>query len=284
MITINLHKQDELDVQVAFPSQWDELLPNEILAIAKAMINSTNAFELRAEILLLIIESRCKQAKQKLPKKWKDMVDAEQFFIEGNALLDFIFGENRLTKIPENEIKLQGTRPYTVYAPEKGFQTVTCGEFEDCEPYYFKFIKSIEADSPDMKYLAQIAAILYREQNTPYYTRKNNILVAYNADNWLPMFQKLEAHRLYAIFIWYTGCKNYLPKLFPTMHEPDPEANESNADPLSFTKCIHAGAGPKNGTRDNIRLMTVFEFMFDMEQESIKAKELRNQMKDASSK
>ena len=48
-------------------------------------------------------------------------------------------------------------------------------------------------------------------------------------------------------------------------------------DPMVFTKCIHAGAGPKNGTRDQVRMLNLKEYFFDMELEAIKAKELKKE-------
>ena len=46
--------------------------------------------------------------------------------------------------------------------------------------------------------------------------------------------------------------------------------NPARPDIMAFTNCIHAGAGPKNGTRQQIRLLKLSEFMYDMEQEAKK--------------
>ena len=270
MTTINISKPGDIDIELNYPTKWDELLFDEILQIAKSLISNGTSEEIRAAILLFIIESRAKAAGKKLPKKWKDLVDPESFFIEGNSLLDFIFKENTLTIPPENVIKLSGLVPYSVYAPEKGFSSLTCGEVEDAEVFYYKFLEGQKTED-----LAHLAAILWRHNKARYQVRKNDRLETYPADRWVKLFMKLEPHRLYSIFIWFTGCKNLMPKIFPVMHTPD-ENSSQEPDKLSFTKCIHAGAGPKNGTRDQIRVMSFMEFMFDMEQEAVKAKELKD--------
>jgi hypothetical protein len=282
MLQIQLHKPNELDVQLELPEKWNELLAAQVLHIAKLFITISNPAQLKASILLYLIESNAKLQKIKLPKKWKDFIDPEQFFLEGSNLLNFLFEENKLTNLPEETLTVWGTRPYVVQGPINGFGKITCGEFEDCETNYLKFVKSTDTEKPDYSFLANIAAILYRQKNTPYYQKQKEVFNQYDWKRWQPMFLKLEPHRLYAIFIWYTGNKFLLPKLFPTMHEPDEESDQTQPDVFSFTKCIHAGAGPKNGSREQIRLMSLYEFLFDMEQEAIKAKELKQQMKDAS--
>lgn len=271
MISIQLNKPGELDVQLAFPTNWNEMRPAEILHSAKAMISGLQPEQVRASILLFMIDARAKLEKQKLPKKWKELIDPEQFFLEGSGLLDFLFKENLLTMPPENTIQLAGTRTYTVHAPLKGFSSLTCGEFEDAGLYYTKFLQEQKPE-----HLAMLAAIIWRPKGTSYHELKGGKLETYPAERWAKLFMRLEPHRLYAIFIWFTGCNGMLPKVFPTMHESDRQ-EDATPDPLAFTKCIHAGAGPKNGTRNQIRLMNINEFLFDMEQEAIKAKELKAQ-------
>jgi hypothetical protein len=269
MITINLSKPGELDVQLNLPASWDELYPDEILRIAKCLISGKTPENIRAEILLFIIDTRAKAENIKLPKAWRSLIDPETFFIEGNSLLDFIFKQNELTEAPEKVIKLQAQILHTVYAPGNAFNTLICGEFEDAEECYNQFI-----ETEKIEHLAKLAAILWRPKNVRYLVPGNGELKTYAADKWATLFAKLEPHRLYSIFIWYLGCKNLLPKRFPVMHEPD-DNMPVTPDPMAFTKCIHAGAGPKNGKRDEIRLMLLNEFLFDMEQEAVKAKELK---------
>lgn len=280
MITIKLFKADEFNFNLDIPSQWNELEPAEILFIARSFLESSQPLELKAQLLVFLIESRAALLKIKLPKKWKAQLDPEQFFLNGSELLNFIFDGNDLTNCPEQEIELQGTRgKYKTFAPENGFAGLTSGEMEDADAYYTLFVAEKKVE-----HLAMLAAILWRLKGIPYQIIVDSKFTTYPAQKWAPMFEKLEPHRLYSIYIWYTGCKSQLPKMFPVLHEPSVDSKQAGApDPMSFTKCIHAGAGAKNGTREHIRLMPAREFLYDMELEAVKAKELKIQMDNAKS-
>ena len=271
MNTINLFKADEFDVQILFPTSWDELQPAEIFAIAKQILNPTaTSAETKSALLLLFIENRAKEQKIKLPKRWQQKINIEDFVIQGLPLLNFIYDENNLKTPPEKTIHLQGVHKYTVVAPEDGFVNISCGEFEDAEREYKKFVLE-----PKPEYLANIAAIFYRPKGVHYQTKdKDGRLITYPYHKWASMFLKLEDYRLYAIFIWFVGSKNQFPKMFPVLHEPadGDDATSSENDLMVFTRCIHSGAGTKNGDRNQIRLTKVLEFMFEMEQQATTAK------------
>ena len=97
--------------------------------------------------------------------------------------------------------------------------------------------------------------------------------MTYNAERLYPYFLKLSPFVLHSIYTWYTGCRNQIPKYFPVPFEGNTTGGEP--DPAAFTKCIHAGAGPKNGSRDQIRVTGIKEFFFDMNLEAQKAKDLK---------
>ena len=269
MVTINLHQPGKINYTIDFPSEWNDLFPAEVMEISRQLIAPDNTEEKqRAAILKFIIEYRTKFVKKKLPPAWMNRVDAEQAVLQGFPLLDFIFQQAELTNIPESSIRLAPF--HTVYGPAKGFQDITCGEYEDAEIFINQFQEKAEAD-----HLAAVASILWRRKNIPYvkFNRKKNTWITYDSEKNKRLFLKLHPERLYSIFLWYAGNRHMLPKLFPLLHEGGEKKN-TEPDMLVFTKCIHAGAGPKNGTRDQIRRMKLFEFMFDMEEEAKKAKEL----------
>lgn len=270
MINVNLHQPGKIDCILSFPSEWNELHKDEVLEISKRqLITSEHVQWQKAEILSFILFYRAKLAK--ISQHWLRLIDTEQAVIDGFPLLDFIYGKNTLTQTPEKLIKLPGLIPITMYGPGDGFETITCGEFEDAEQFFFEFLAK-----PGQEPLAKLASTLYRPKNVPYITlnAKTGSYISYKSDVQLSKFMKLKPWRLYAIFIWYTGCRARLPKIFPTVHETYGDEKATN-DTLGFTKCIHAGAGEKNGTRNEIRMTSLLEFMFDMEQEAIKAKELK---------
>lgn len=280
MKTININAPGIFDFSIQFPDSWDDLLPKEILEIAKQILNPTeNVAESKAAILLAFINARAKDQKVKLPKKWEKEIDVEGFVINGFPLLDFIWAENNLSNPPENKITLKGSRTFDVFAPLKGFGSITCGEFEEAEPAFLAFTASQNVED-----LAKIAAIFWRPKGVKFQTKNTDgSIETYPYEKWAKLFEKVQPHRLYAIYIWYVGSKNLLPTAFPTVHEPSEEAPDNSNPAMAFTRCVHAGAGPKNGDRNTIRITLLYEFMFDMEQEAIKAKQLKALTNESSS-
>lgn len=272
MIEINLHKPGELDVKMAFPSSWDDLLPNEVMSIAKLILSSPQSeVEARASLLINIISDRLKSQKVKVPKNWKLLLDPENIVQDIFPLLDFIYDENNLTVLPIKSFKLTGAHNYTVYGPEKGFEDITCGEYEVTEQHYYSFI-----ENPNTESICKLVAAIFREKGRKFHTKNgNDTLDAYPFEKWAKAFSQIEEYKLYSIFIWYSGCRNQLVKMYPTVHEPGDDTDIISEPVMQFTNCIHAGAGAKNGTRNNIRLMSLLEFYHDMEQEAIKAKKLK---------
>lgn len=272
VISINLHQPLKLDVTISFPEKWDELLPSEILEISKLqLLYPTDIGQQKAMLLVYMLKERARVQKIKIGRNWTDLLDTEQAVLDGFPLLEFIYGENNLMHTAEDVIRIPGILPgftkAVFYGPKEGFQHLVCGEYEDAETHFNLFY-----EDPDGKHLAALAAVLWRPKNTPYISLKKGKMETYDAKKAAHFFEKLEPWRLYAIFMWYCGCRNQMPKLFPTVHEGD--GNSGKLDIMAFTKCIHAGAGPKNGSRNDIRMMKLFEFFFDMEQEAVKAKEM----------
>ncbi len=276
----------KLNAHLQFPTAWDELLPAEVIEISRQqLISANNLHAQKASIVCFIIESRAKEQKVKLPRDWVSIMDPEQMVINGYTLLEFIYAENALTKAPESRIHLPGLFSPVVYSPREGFQSMTCGEFEDAETRFYEFI-----ETPTPEPLAHLASILWRPKYSPlslgegrgevkpYIRRKpNGEFSTYNAEKLFKKFIKLAPWQLYAIFTWYHGSRNQLPIMFPTVHETHGEAKNDEPDIMAFTKCIHSGAGPKNGTRNDIRRTLLFEYMYEMEQEAIKANEMREE-------
>ena len=267
MVEINLYQPGKLNIKASFPSEWNELLQREIEAIAKYLLTPFKIPETaKAGILLSILKSRTR-----LPLNFKEYLDPADIVLYGYPLLDFIFTENTLTNQPYQKIKLPGIFSPTVYGPASDFNGLTCGEFEDTEQFFFQF-----TESPSHEPLARIASVLFREKDVPYmrFDPQKGRHIAYDADKLFHKFLKLPPYMLYAIFIWYSGCRSMLKKIFVNAFEGE---GTEEPDPMVFTKCIHAGAGSKNGTRDQVRMLNLKEYFFDMELEAIKAKELKKE-------
>lgn len=274
MIEISLYQPGRVDAAIPFPSAWNELLPEELRHVCAMFLSSfENPTAIRAAILTGLLKIRSALHKVKLPRRFEDILSAEDAVLNGYPAIDFLFTQNNLTTQPFPVIKFPlsfRSLPSRLHGPASGFNNLTCGEYEDCEIFFFKF-----KEKPEPTALAHIAAILWRPQNTPYITYTNGKKNEYKASAMVNKMMSLPAWQLYAIYCWYSGCRAQLLQLFPTTFSG---GGTGKPDILSFTKCIHAGAGPKNGTRENIRLMPLKEFLFDIEQEAIKAEQLKLQM------
>lgn len=267
MVSINLYQPKKLDITLNFPSAWNDLLPKEVIFIAKALLEQTekNANATRPRLLRYLTESAAQKEKKKLPQDWYLSIDAEQAVTDVFPILDFIFNKNDRTEcLAPFEIGKEKYFPVP-------FKEITCGEYEDCEVFANTF-----SNAPSPESLASLAAILFRPKKgadiEPYmqYNYRTDSYLEYKAEKKQKLFLKQHPEELYAVFIWYAGCRNQLPEMFPTVYD----GPKGEPDMLAFTNCIHSGAGPKNGTREKIRCMKLYEFMYDMEREAIHAKEM----------
>ncbi len=271
MTEINLYQPGKVNINISFPTEWNELLLSELEIVSQSILQNFKVpSAAKAMVFLSILKSRCNI------KDIEKRMDAEDATINGLPLIDFIYNKNNLTKQPYPVLKISGFLSlYTkkkLFGPEDDFNSLTCGEFEDAEIFYNEF-----KTNPSEKPLVHLAAILYRPENVKYCSNHpSKGFVQYNADKMVPHFMKLAPWKLYTIFLWYAGCREQLPLYFPNAFGGTAGKNDE-IDFLAFTKCIHAGAGPKNGSRNEIRQTLLKEFLMEMELESIKAKELQQQ-------
>lgn len=278
MTEIQLYQPGHLNVVLPFATKWDELLTPELEVISAIQLSRfEDSRSTRAALLNSLLEIRARKQKVKIPKKIINYFDAEDAVLNGYPLLDFIFNSNTLTRQPYITLHLPGMRSTSVCGPEDDYNNLTCGEYEDSEIYYHDFV----AD-PDPGHLAKLAAILYRPKGVPYQVLHGAILENYNYEGRLKCFERLPAAVLFTIFLWYAGCRNNMVRCFsvvfsgsPSLPETEGAGQTPKVDKLSFTKCIHAGAGPKNGTRQQIRLLPLKEFFFDMNEEAKAIRELK---------
>lgn len=221
----------------------------------------------KMQLFLYLLESRSKSLEIDFQKEILNRLDEEDVARSYN-LVDSFFSFNTLTRNLIPTIEINGEQ---YVGREDDFDNLTCGEFEDADIYFNQFTQSRQVDA-----LLNLVAILYRKGNSPYMTINNltGKLETADVSGTVKLLEQTEAWQLYACYIWFFGCKSQLPDYFPTVFAGGEEGKQR--DPHAFTKCIHAGAGPKNGTRDQIRVTLMKEFFMDMELEAIQAEELKN--------
>lgn len=272
MVHINIYEPGGFDINIAFPSCWNDLTTAELHFIAKVLLAQTdeNAIETRAIILKFVFESRLKEIRESIPKQLFHLLSYDELAVSVMPILEFIFKENELTNLP-----LPFKIGWRKYHPIP-FEEITCGEFEDAEVISFDFL----AGNTDK--LAELAAVLFRPRKRkkilPYmaYHYKSNSYRNYPVDKMVRKFKKMPPEALYAAFIWYAGSRAQLPKYFRELYNAGKKSGKAN--PHIFTETIHAGAGPKNGTRNEIRTCKLYEFLFDCNLESIKAAEMEAEL------
>lgn len=283
VVEINLYQPGRVNDTIQFPSQWNEFNLQEIHIIAKTILsNFATAPQANASLFLNLLRMRSSKKFKGIEKH----LDGEDIVINGYPAISFIYKENNLTRQPYPKIKLPGLSFRNYYGPADDFNSLTCGEFEDAEFFFNRFKIDQTAE-----HLAHLAAILYRPKNIfsnkikKYHRliKNTDSYETYDAEKIYLKFKKLKPWVLYSIFLWYAGCREQLPKIFPNCFGASKQETEETRDPdfLIFTKCIHAGAGPKNGTRNQIRCTLLKEFFLEIELQNIENIELQNKIDNA---
>ncbi|HRN80168.1 MAG TPA: hypothetical protein PKY29_04380 [Ferruginibacter sp.] len=257
--TMTIYKAGGANVTFPFPGNWNELTPTELEIIAREQTTERDhPAENKAALLIQIIQERTRHLKKQMPFNWVKTLSKDDAATQGFDAIQFLYVENTRTVNPYPTLKISGEE---FVGPEDDFDKLLCGEFEDTEVFFGLF--QMESDS---NHLAKIASILWRPAGEGY----NKELI----ESRLALFQKLPPEKLLAIYIWYNGCRLKLRQLYPYVYSSNGTTPTEN-DLLAFTNCIHAGAGPKNGNRENIRSMRVKEFLYDMNLEAKHAHELQ---------
>lgn len=272
--TINLYQPNHVDETVDFPTEWNELTIDELHIIAKTILSGFDkSSQANAFLLQNLLVARCNGKIPSIDKR----LDAEDAVINGFPLIEFILKENKLTRQPYPELKVPNRmipcKPHRMVGPVDEFNNITCGEFEDAEVFFGQF-----NENPNPESLAFMAAVLYRKEGVPYisFNPKDNSYSTYDAEAMVRHFAKLKPWELYTIYLWYIGCRTLMSKIFPLTFSTG--SGDGEADPFVFTKCIHASAGPKNGSRNEIRRTLLKEFLMELELESKNQEELKRQM------
>lgn len=256
MIEINLHKAKDFDVKIPFPSEWNDLSAEEILCVARRQLQDGNTLiQQKALIFQDILKIRI--AVDPCHGMDFEMLNIEEASTAALDCTKFLYEDNRLTLQLFPEINISGS---VFYGTEENFDDITCGEFEDTEIFFHDFI-----NDPRKEPLAHLAAILYRKKDQAYmfFNHKKHLWKTYDHEKYLKEFLELPEELLYAIFIFYSGCRSMMPLWFAAVYDGG-ETEKSEPDLLAFTKCIHAGAGEKNGSRETIRRTLLKEFFMDM--------------------
>lgn len=262
MVTVQLYQPGAVNFTFPFADNWNELTTAQLQVVSHVFHQLKEDGEAKAALLYGLLDMH----RKKLPPNTIKKIDIDDLATVGQDLVSFIWEDNLLSKQPYPVIRLGWFKK--MIGPESDFDNITCGEYELAEICVHQFYQD-----KDIKHLAELAAILYRPKNVPLflYNLKRNEYIQYPYEKQTASFLLLPVEVLFTIYLWYCGCRNWLTKFFPNVYG---SGEGGQPDMQAFTKCIHAAAGEKNGTRQQVRLLKLKEILFEMEQEMIKAKEI----------
>lgn len=262
MLSITVYEPRGTEWQVPFPENWDEFTPDELRQIGTALA-------VNADIALLatvLLEHRLAVSGVKNPQKTIRRIVVEDLVLE---FLPHI--EKLLSKVDRtvNPFPVLKNWWHTLQGPADNFRSLTCGEFEDCEVFFQSY-----CENQDIEHLRMIATILWRP------TRGGRIVPykGYDVERGKSFFREGQGPNLHAIYLWYSGCRQQLPAIFETLYNSGETLGET-PDLTAFTNLIHAGAGPRNGTREQIRSMKLYEYLYDCELQARDAKRLQEELR-----
>lgn len=289
MNTVELFQPSGVNASISIPAEWNEVDQEELLHIAENMLWPYVKPEyFFSAVFFFLLQHRAKLQGIQLPASFANMLNAEDIAMHQGEALEWIRKDNTLTDQIIKSIHVGGSSP-TLYGPAGQFNDLSCGEFEDCEVFSHLYNQEKKDD-----HLLMITAILYRPgygnwrlsyiftswdkvpQELRHLYKEEDDMVIYNAEAAKALFQGVPAQYLLATYLWYTSCRAQLAHVFPHVFGG---GGKGEPDIAAFTKCIHAGAGPKNGTRDKIRRSLLKAFLMDMEQDAIYAEELNSKTK-----
>ena len=289
MNTVEIFQPGGINASILIPAEWNELDKNELLHIAEHLIWPYAKQEyFFCAVFFFLLQHRAKLQSIELPPGFANMLNAEDLAMYQGEALEWIRKENSLTLQLIKTIHLPGIS-HALSGPASEFNDLTSGEFEDCEVFSFLYNQDKNSDHQRM-----ITAILYRPEHEgrrlPYITsswsrvpeplrylyKEDDDMIVYNAEAGKAFFLALPESYILAVYLWYTSCRARLSSIFPHVFG---SAGGGAPDIAAFTKCIHAGAGPKNGTRDKIRRSLLKAFLMDIEQDAIYTEELQAKSK-----
>lgn len=259
MTTINLHKANDINIDIQFPTEWNDCTLDELQLITASIFLKKHTDH---ELLVLLIKYRLQQAcptyKKTEIQRIILLLNIEDLALNFQTLLSFIYNDIKLTQQPLPTLA-------GLHGPESDFLGITNEEFEDAEACLISWLDCMK-DNPDtltnnnLTHVCEMVAVLWRPTKKAYEGYKPN-------GHTKNLIKSIKPELLYIALFWFMGCKAELPEAYPNVYGKGEGViiiGEYQVDTMAFTKLIHHGAGPKNGTRADIRRMRLREFLFDL--------------------
>lgn len=228
-----------VNATIQLETNWNSFSLAVLEVLGGYLFGQTDAYHTSIQLL----QQLAKEQKCNIPQNINTQLSPEQCAIELLALLEYLFNNINLTRLPFDG------------GMSESFNDITCGEFEKTEESFNLF-----NDTKDEKHLVDLAESIFRGS-----------LSFKGADY---------PRKLPIVFTWYLSCRKHLHEIFNNIYEGSDEQVNIDVALMAFTKMIHLGAGERNGSREDIRKMKLKEFLYDISLMIEQAEEEKNQIKN----
>lgn len=241
------------------PESWEELSPQQFLAVIDILAESTEKEKAKWRILQALLNAPDRVFYNfNSYRDWKVSLGidknadirrewlANAYSDELLPIIEFIWEPGPIFKnlVPSFTI---GRNIY--HGPKDGFEDVSMYEIEEADQYYQMYVSTKED-----KYMHNVAACLYRLKDKD---RKRTKFVQEEVENTAKSFSVIPKQTLLAIkmtyeriLLWYSMNPQY-KSLF--------EGTGGKADLKSWSKLVRGMSGEKLGTIEQVRKLKLYE-------------------------
>lgn len=232
-------------INLTVPTEWNKLTPKQLLKVSGLFLAKLEFEEFRLRIFLYL--SGVKTMPKKVIKDqvyWLFRKGKTEFMLDRQELawmlhsVEFLTSDSRLTL---NKFPRLWLPTGCVFGPDEKCYSITYLEFIHAEAALYAYQKSNKVE-----YLNQLCSILYRPQKKEYHPLRPdfdgdrrqvfNDFIYKRRAKW---FRFVSINRRFAIYLFYTGCRNELMDSFKSLFSGSAVSSEPVNPVKSLRKIIH---------------------------------------------
>lgn len=249
-------------LSISIPENWNELNKKQILYIGLLWQSWQLMLQNGADMQVAKAKLFTALVSDKTPKELKKIIDLftltdfESIDFNPLELVNFVFENNNLTSNRFKEIRCSAFSK--LYGPDDKLSNVTINEFSFAINYYNRY-----NSTGNISDLNLFVACLYRPKNKNWKEtgdiRKPFIIGTVGVH--LKTVEKMPFEYKQAIYLFFTGCMDFLAKSFPMVFQRSEDAGKSNQ---TFLDVILSMAGGKFGNFDQTKDQNAFLIFKDL--------------------
>lgn len=270
------------NINLNMPIEWNQLTRMQILFVCRLYLAKLDfeEFRLRAFLRFTGVKALPKKIIKNRMTYWLFKIGKEKFTLDRHELTwflksaDFLTHDSRLTANHFPSFRLPLKR---FFGPSASCYNLTYLEFLHAEKCLYAYQKSNNAS-----FLNQLCAVLYRPGKKNYHPmrpdhdgdrreRFNDFVYPKRA--W--RFHLLNPRKRFAIYLFYTGCRNTMIASFPNLFNSGSVSSEP-VNPVKSLKNIifdlNQGDPTKNEKLYKMQVWEAFEFLDSMIERTPKPK------------